>query len=135
MYIYQADTYCDDCGDVIKTKLRETFDQHKKRNPLNNCRCDICTAVRTGDENLYDSDYYPKGPYAEWEERSDAPIHCAACELFLENGLTEEGYRWLREKIKEYKTTGQGRKEIIELWSDFYNVSLDEEEEDETTNS
>lgn len=60
MRIFQADIYCDDCGTMIETELRDEGNA-----PLD-----------TSDETSYDSDEYPK--YASDDEENDSPVHCAA---------------------------------------------------------
>lgn len=100
-YIYQADTYCEDCANKIKKKLS------------------LSGGVPSNlDETQYDSDSYPKGPYHEQE--ADAPQHCAGCTRFLENPLTQAGYEYLREMIREHEVHGRGKDEVIQEWIDFY---------------
>ena len=60
MYVYQADTYCDSCGEAIRAQLRASGD----------------APADPDDEWSYDSDDFPKGPCAE--EETDGPDHCAS---------------------------------------------------------
>ena len=73
VYIYNADVYCEECGESIKKGLGRDF---------------------TGD-----SDDYPQGPTEQGYV--DYPAHCGGCGVFLENQLTEEGYDYLREMLEE----------------------------------
>lgn len=59
-YIYQADLWCDDCGEMIRERItREGF-----------------SPTDPNDENTYDSDEFPK--YSADPGPSDSPCHCAA---------------------------------------------------------
>jgi hypothetical protein len=112
-YIYCADIYCEDCGE----KIREDIDREG------------LAPTDPDDEHTYDSEEYPKGPYAEGGGESDCPQHCGsgadcvnAIELyngtkigaFLENPLTSDGLTYARESYETEKT------EVTELWRDFY---------------
>lgn len=60
-YAYQADLWCDDCGQMIRERIEQ-----EGRTPPN-----------PNDEHTYDSDEYPK--YAPGGGgASDTPYHCAA---------------------------------------------------------
>src|SRR5208282_3297009 len=83
-YIYRADVWCHNCAEKIK--LSQAASTNRPPNPE--------------DETSYDSDVWPKGPYEDQE--SDSPEHCAGCGLFLENPLTQAGYRYVQEKLNEY---------------------------------
>lgn len=110
MFIYQADTYCDSCGERIRAEL--TAEGYAPEDP--------------DDEWSYDSDNYPK-PASE--EETDGPDHCAGrgeClegidlgeyglgtddELIgaetrtigalLSDGLTPEGVSYLRDMLSD----------------------------------
>jgi hypothetical protein len=60
MYVYQADTYCDSCGEAIRAQLLASGD----------------APADPDDEWSYDSDDFPKGPCGE--ESTDGPDHCAS---------------------------------------------------------
>jgi hypothetical protein len=83
-YIYQADIYCEDCGQAIKTEL----DKAGK------------TPADPDDEYTFDSDEYPKGPYSDGGGEADSPQHCADCHTFLENPLTSDGREYVRENSR-----------------------------------
>lgn len=114
MYIYNADVYCDACGEAI----RETLDNEGKR-PEN-----------PSDERSYDSDEYPKGPYDDSQE-ADSPQHCGSHEdcleatilpsgrkvgYFLQNDLTDDGIEYVVEAIDDGG-------EVAELWGEYYGGS------------
>jgi hypothetical protein len=94
-YIYAADCYCEKCGEALKQLLP------KPKKP--------------DDENTFDSDEYPKGPYSNGGGESDSPQHCGSGEecldatiidgekhgCFLENDLTEDGQKSLQELHKD----------------------------------
>jgi len=83
-YIYQADTYCDNCGDNIRGKLHA---QGKAPEDVM-------------DHQSYDSDDFPKDADIEREE-SDTPQHCAQCQKFLYNPLTSAGYWHVQSALNE----------------------------------
>lgn len=101
-YIFQADVYCEHCGDMLKHKLDAQGEAPEDMS----------------DEYSFDSDVYPKGPF--YEQESDGPEHCANCGKFLENPLTTEGYKYLNQMIAEHEEGGQGNDEVIEEWKEFY---------------
>jgi len=106
-YIYQADLYCDSCGEDIRKRLDE---EGKTPENLN-------------DEHTYDSDNYPKYVYEIGE--SDSPSHCgshADCleaetlpsrdkiGALLSTDLTTDGVLYVREAIEEGG-------EVAEFWN------------------
>jgi len=116
-YIYQADVWCDDCGEAIRARL--TAEGKAPADPDN--------------EWSYDSDDFPKR--AGNDEESDCPQHCAAGEkclnaITLPSGdkvgllfgeLTSDGIAYVQEAIEvaTAATGGQG-KEVIKLWQQYY---------------
>jgi hypothetical protein len=110
-YIYQADVWCDACGDHIKADL-----EREKKAPED-----------TEDESSFDSDEYPKHYDAENEE-SDGPENCSdghcggfangsSYGTFLENQLTQEGYRYLKGMLDGHGAT---LPEFAKEWAEFY---------------
>ena len=111
VYIYNADLYCEDCGDDIRaTLLRD------------GCKFD------PDDETSYDSSDFPKGPYPDGGGEADCPQHCGsgpkcinATELsdgnkvgvWLENELTTDGVKHIKEAIQEGG-------EVTKLWAGYY---------------
>ncbi len=83
-YIYQADVYCDDCGDEIRGKLHA---QGKAPEDVM-------------DHHSYESDDFPKDSDIEHEE-SDTPMYCAKCGKFMHNPLTSEGYKYVQSALNE----------------------------------
>lgn len=126
VYMYQADLWCDCCGKQICEDI--TKEGKAPADP--------------DDECSYDSDEYPKS-CAGLSDEADSPQHCAAgaeClepfELngekygaFLENDLTDEGERYVKELHKERPT------ELTQFWMDHYGLNEpeadDEDESDE----
>ena len=79
MYIYQADVYCDECGDDIKRQHDFGYNF---------------------DDSKYDSDQYPIFHHAEFNE-SDNPQNCSGCHVPLENPLTEDGVKFVLSTIAD----------------------------------
>lgn len=103
-YIYQADLYCADCTKSIKARVAK--EGNVPPNP------DI--------EDSFDSDTYPKGPYADGGGESDSPSHCAGCGVFLENSLTTDGENYVRERIQEDANSRRTHNDTIRTWREFY---------------
>jgi uncharacterized Zn finger protein len=97
-YAYQAALHCESCGLTICAQL----DAEGKR-PAN-----------VSDEYSFDSDDYPKGPFADGGGESDSPSHCDTCGKFLENPLTRDGEQYVKEAI-----SADG-KPLIDEWREFY---------------
>lgn len=127
-YIYQSDIYCDDCGKDIRQRLRE---EAKKRNEK--------LEIETSDE-------YPQSCDGLSTE-SDQPEHCGSHDdclnawtledgtkvgMFLENDLTTDGYDYVRELWDEHVKNGGGNEEVLRMWMDFYGLSYDLDDEDES---
>lgn len=85
-FIYQADTYCDVCGERLCSSLRGTHPS-------------LCPEDEM-DTASYDSGDFPK-PYDHRREESDVPEHCAQCQIMLCNPLTQEGYRYVQDALKQ----------------------------------
>ena len=81
-YIYQADIYCEDCGE----KIREELNKSGK------------APSDPSDEYTYDSDEYPKGPYPDGGGEADCEQICGACNEPLDNPLTDYGLEQLDEQ-------------------------------------
>jgi hypothetical protein len=115
-YIYRAALVCKECGDKIKAQLAA-----EGKAPAN-----------PEDERSFDSDDYPKGPYADGGGESDVPESCDVCHKFLQNPLTQAGYRYLRELVQDHETSGRGSDEVIQEWKEFYPEAFDDEHGDES---
>ena len=98
-YIYNADLYCAACGDHL-----------------------IESHIASGAEDTGDSDDFPQGPYPDGGGEADCPQHCAACGVFLENPLTEQGAQDVQELITEHLQSGRGTKHTLQTWSHFYGL-------------
>ena len=99
VYIYNADLFCQECGERIKAEL-----DAKGETPAN-----------PNNERTFDSDQYPKGPYPDGGGESDSPQHCgsgAYCAnfyilgwikvgVFLENKLTNDGVNYVKDAISK----------------------------------
>ena len=83
VYIYQADRHCKDCGEIKRAELTA---QGKAPADIES-------------ESTYDSDDFPKGPFADGGGEGDTPQHCGTCGVFLENPLTQAGYAYVREAV------------------------------------
>lgn len=119
-YIYQADVWCDDCGNEIKSQIRE----YEKKTHDRVCRND-------SEEWPIETD--------SCSDEADSPQHCGSHEScpnaerfdgrlvgqFLENSLTTDGMEYVLETHKEKPT------ELTQMWMDFYNLSTGEDEENE----
>ena len=104
-YTYNADTYCDKCGEAICKTVRT---EHPELVPEDYM-----------DHGSYDSDDYPKSYDAKWNE-SDSPDHCADCRAFLWNPLTEEGYRYVKSMLDKH---GEKLPSHASLWAQAYGFS------------
>ena len=111
-FIYQADVYCDDCGEQIRGKLHA---QGKAPEDVM-------------DHRSYDSDDFPKDADIEHEE-SDIPQYCAQCQKFLHNPLTSDGYKYVQSALNELPAIHSiGRLQMaghshLADWASWYNFS------------
>jgi hypothetical protein len=114
VYMFQAALLCEDCGAIAKIERKE----YEPRDPE--------------DESSFDSDHYPKGPYADGGGEADCPQHCDSCGLFLENPLTPDGDAYVREQAAEFQTApdmswseiaeaaSAGGKPVLAEWIIYY---------------
>jgi hypothetical protein len=89
-YIYQADIYCEDCGERIKA--------------INQKRWSLAwqtAGVSVEPFDHEDSDHLPQGPYPDGGGEADTPQHCAGCMIPLGNPLTAEGVEYVFSAIRE----------------------------------
>lgn len=103
-YIYQADLICEDCAVKVKQEL------------IAQCRA----PENPQDENSFDSDDFPKGPYADGGGEADYPAHCSMCQEFLENPLTTDGYNYVEDQIKEEIE----KNPVLSQWFNFYDFRI-----------
>lgn len=104
-YIFQADIYCEDCAKEIMER------QH---------------AYEPGDGDAWDSDFYPKGPYADGGGEADTPQHCGGCRVFLDNPLTGDGETYVRDAFREFVETGRGSLAVLGEWKAAYSWVWDD---------
>lgn len=132
-YAFQADTYCDSCGESIRASL--TREGQAPADP--------------SDEWSYDSDEFPKGPFPE--ESTDGPDHCGAqgdclegidlgewglepgAELYgaetrtigalLNEGLTEHGAAYLLELLDTQDPTPY-QTALHRFWTETYSAEI-----------
>jgi len=121
-YIYQADVWCDACGEKIRKELTAQGDAPED----------------VEDESTYDSDNFPKRYDAENEE-SDGPENCADGKCadvgkgrdareygtFLENQLTVQGYENLQNMLNKH---GKTLPDHAREWAKFYGFEYSENE-------
>lgn len=113
-YIFNADCYCDSCGNAIKKRiLTEASPEDTER---------------FQDEHQYDSDEFPK--WMNEDEESDGPCHCGSHEECLEaetlsdgskigallsTYLTNDGVAYLREML-----TDNSNPAVSEFWKNQF---------------
>lgn len=102
VYMYQAALYCESCGDTIREDLAGTPEEPED----------------PSDEDSYDSDEYPKGPFEDGGGEADSPQHCDACGAFLENPLTDDGRAYVRDLLSR----PGGNPDVRALWARFYDL-------------
>lgn len=90
-FIYAAALHCEPCGEAIRELLAES------------------APADVGNESTYDSDDFPKGPYADGGGEADTPQHCDSCGVFLRNSLTGEGERYVCEALAPARARAIGR--------------------------
>ena len=108
VYIYQAALLCEACGEAERLRL---INAHEVAHDI-------------GDRDLQDSDEWPVGPYADGGGESDCPQHCDNCGLFLENPLTTDGYKYVKEAIHQWVTRGMGVEDVIKEWAARYDLPV-----------
>jgi hypothetical protein len=106
MYAYQAEPWCDECARKIKAQLR--------------LEAKACGRP-SEDIDTGDTDDYPQ--WGSDDEETDCPEHCAGCGVFLENPLTDNGQRYVGERLADalvakYNDASVGL--CIEEWWDKY---------------
>ena len=99
-YMFHAALWCEDC-------IRRFKHDHVKPDH-----------VDESDEYTYDSDEWPKGPYANGGGEADCPQHCDSCGVFLETPLTPDGDTYVREAASEFETESDMSWEEIAVAAD-----------------
>lgn len=103
VYMYQAAFLCADCGRKVRAVL--DADGRKPADVL--------------DEYSFDSDDYPKGPFADGGGEADCPNHCNHCGVFLENPLTPDGEKYVRDAV-----SADGAP-LVPEWGEYYSYLFD----------
>jgi len=123
-YMFQGSLYCEDCGRDIQDTLRK-----KGKAPENE-----------DNEESFDSDDFPKGPFSGGGGEADSIHHCdsngeclnaiklpcgSKIGAWLGNDLTSEGDEWLAGAIREsiFKDDAHGR-QVNRLWRLKYSDPL-----------
>jgi hypothetical protein len=112
-YVYQAALLCGDCA-VDRMNELEGLNMLCGSNPW----------PKYWTKPWTDSDSYPQGPYSNDGGEADCPQHCDVCGIFLENPLTGEGIRYVREKLTEHARDGSGNENVLARWAKHYNAQL-----------
>lgn len=80
--------------------------------------CDGCTPAKgCSDDRCLDSECCPQ-PVFSTSDEADTPQHCAACNAFLQNALTGDGFKRLREDL----SLPLGNEEVRAEWRSFYGL-------------
>lgn len=123
VYMFQGTLYCEDCGQTIQDKIRKNGKAPEDED----------------DENSFDSDDFPKGPFGDGGGEADSPHHCDSNEMclnaiklpcrskigaWLGNSLTHEGSEWLSESIKKSIFENEHSLQVNRLWSFKYADSI-----------
>lgn len=124
VYMFQGSLYCEDCGRDIQDKIREEGKAPEDES----------------DEESFDSDDFPKGPFSGGGGEADSIHHCDSNETclnaielpckskigaWLGNDLTSEGDEWLASSIREsiFRDDAHGR-QVNRLWRLKYSDPL-----------
>jgi hypothetical protein len=113
-YVYQAALLCRPCAVEAMTALEGE----------NMSDGSAYSRVQVWPHSWQESGYYPQGPYGDGGGEADTPQHCDHCNAFLDNPLTQDGYRYVNEKLTEHARDGSGDAEVLKQWSERYNSSL-----------
>ena len=127
VYMFQGALYCEDCGRAIQDRIRK-----EGKAPENE-----------DDENSFDSDNFPKGPFGDGGGEADSPQHCdshtgclnaiklpcgSKIGAWLGNPLTNDGIDWLKNSILEDLLANKNThaQQVGRLWSYLYHDQLSE---------
>lgn len=102
-YVYKAALYCEDCAESIQLDLEDGPAHRLKPSPEELA------------SEAYDSDDWPKGPYANGGGEADSPQHCDKCGIFLENPLTADGQKYVIDAMDR-----PGLQTVLAEWRYFY---------------
>lgn len=144
-YVYAADLWCEDCAVEIRERRIEEMvaGEHRYAHDavlsVGHMWDNIPTRTKEAllaqwldeYEIRYDSSEYPKGPYPDGGGEADSPQHCGGCGLFLENPLTEDGWRYVRNSAEDFLIYDEGRADVIYEWCVEYRGRAWEDREHE----
>ena len=103
-YLYQGTLLCEECANAMANEIVK-----QEGNPT--------------PEKLSDSNEWPYGPYNAGGGEADKPEHCVHCQIFLENPLTRDGVRYVREALVGYFCHDLPETIVgdhIITWAEFY---------------
>lgn len=120
-FVFQAAMLCEDCG----TQTRAELDASEPRHGTTPEGMSAFLGFDPEDEESYDSDDYPKGPYSDGGGEADTPQHCDKCGVLLENPLTSDGEAYVIEAFGDFIVRNDGDKAVINVWRNYYAYLLD----------
>jgi hypothetical protein len=120
-YMYQAALWCEDCTrgvilDNIGFQPNGSIAKADLSTPDLLADCVRDRGRDPNNESTWDTDEFPKGPYAAGGGEADTPQHCDGCKCFLENPLTGDGYEYVLAALQ----ANDGDAETLKTWRDFY---------------
>jgi len=139
--IFQADIFCDDCIDDIKSRIAMEL-WHSgvgsdcpdgTDNVYHSSYEELCRYLDDMDERTYDSYDYPK--HCSDDEESDCPQHCGSgedclnyeelhdgwrCGYFFGNSLTTDGNDYVESAVNEDLLSGCTDSPAVALWMPCY---------------
>ena len=89
MYIFEAATYCEECGNILAAALKEE-----------------------GREDTGDSGDFPQD-CAGLDDSSDSPVHCDNCTLLIPTKLTQDGQEYVAQALID----NTGDCDVLEEWA------------------
>lgn len=98
IFIFKGDIICEDCAKYIEDMIRKYAPENVGHNSTTK---------------------WPQGPFPNGGGEADCPQHCSECHMFLENPLTDEGYRYVRERLALLGSMGS---KIRTQWRKFYDI-------------
>lgn len=114
-YLYESALYCGPC--IVERLIRQGKASPAGRDMRPALVLEqIVAANGFLSESDYDSGDLPKGPFSNGGGEADCPQHCDDCGEFLENPLTGDGEKYIREAI-----AGEPN-ETTALWAAYYGV-------------
>lgn len=127
-YMFNAALWCENCiVGALPTGPGQAYDGWKladgvKMDTESNLN-EVAAAfgIDRKNESSFDSDEFPKGPYADGGGEADTAQHCDGCHCHLENPLTSHG----AEHIAKALLDGDGDPDVLDTWAEFYGSDLD----------